>query len=164
MPPHAPCRLQPPLLLSKWREDFFASTRSVQIATVALLAARADTRTLPPHAPCRLQRRGGWSAASAGTPLPPHAPCRLQPVRGYFRFHHDGGFASTRSVQIATKALTESQRRLVLCLHTLRADCNMLPILYAKHPKLCLHTLRADCNGRNAQNCNMHFSERVLSR
>ena len=22
----------------------------------------------------------------------------------------------------------------------------MLPILYAKHPKLCLHTPRADCN------------------
>ena len=29
---------------------------------------------------------------------------------------------------------------------------------------VCLHTPRADCNGRNAQNCNMHFSERVLSR
>ena len=31
------------------------------------------------------------------------------------------------------------------------------------YTSLCLHTLRADCNGRNAQNCNMHFSERVLS-
>lgn len=36
LPPHAPCRLQPPLLLSKWREDFFASTRSVQIATAEM--------------------------------------------------------------------------------------------------------------------------------
>ena len=51
-------------------------------------------------------------------------------------------FASTRSVQIATEYLKE----------------------YDKSRALCLHTLRADCNGRNAQNCNMHFSERVLSR
>ena len=51
-------------------------------------------------------------------------------------------FASTRSVQIATEGIENGRR-----------PCD-----------LCLHTLRADCNGRNAQNCNMHFSERVLSR
>ena len=116
----------------------FASTRSVQIATIpfcplciwrllCLHTLRADCncpsgrqgcafQPLPPHAPCRLQQVtassvGGFSA------LPPHAPCRLQHDSAPKRFHIN----------------------------------------------LCLHTLRADCNGRNAQNCNMHFSERVLS-
>ena len=78
-------------------------------------------------------------------------------------------FASTRSVQIATRMLDNQIARTFLCLHTLRADCNG----WLKHgssaerplpphapcrlqPRfrssgvftlmLCLHTLRADCN------------------
>lgn len=51
-----------------------------------------------------------------------------------------------------------------LCLHTLRANCNGNADEMTAASRLCLHTLRADCNGRNAQNCNMHFLERVLSR
>ncbi len=56
--------------------------------------------------------------------MPPHAPCRLQ------RFIN-----STDEIEVH------------LCLHTLRADCNVV----AEKPRwinvLCLHTLRADCNG-----------------
>ena len=56
-------------------------------------------------------------------------------------------FASTRSVQIATCIQLPFCRRAGLCLHTLRADCNVV----AEKPRwinvLCLHTLRADCNG-----------------
>ena len=140
----------------------FASTRSVQIATqwcvrtgsppsLCLHTLRADCnatatrrnhfrQSLPPHAPCRLQR-DFFETESLTAALPPHAPCRLQHVRA----GKEGGkliFASTRSVQIATKFLKE---------------------MNVQH-MLCLHTLRADCNGRNAQNCNIHFSERVLSR
>ena len=58
----------------------------------------------------------------------PHAPCRLQ---------LDGNAAPTQP--------------LTLCLHTLRADCNVsneAPV--AGSSTLCLHTLRADCNGQRA--------------
>ena len=100
LPPHAPCRLQ-----RIWVENFvwsgyFASTRSVQIATklpfrasrrrlLCLHTLRADCNgkrryrsaqplPLPPHAPCRLQRmRARWTSCLP-KPLPPHAPCRLQ--------------------------------------------------------------------------------------
>ena len=106
----------------------------------------ASSIALPPHAPCRLQpRRGAGTQESnllclhtlradcnrengGGTlmtdPLPPHAPCRLQ-RNGE---HAVGGtliFASTRSVQIATLFVRHGVVfRLILCLHTLRADCN----------------------------------------
>ena len=74
--------------------------------------------------------------------LPPHAPCRLQ-----------------------RQALPFAARYSTLCLHTPRADCNRANVAEITIQNyLCLHTLRADCNGRNAQNCNMHFLERVLSR
>ena len=33
-----------------------------------------------------------------------------------------------------------------LCLHTLRADCNIIPASAPSKQALCLHTLRADCN------------------
>ena len=35
-----------------------------------------------------------------------------------------------------------------LCLHTLRADCNLGVLLAHETQELCLHTLRADCNLR----------------
>ena len=92
----------------------------------------------------------------------------------------DKPFASTRSVQIATRACSYFSISRWLCLHTLRADCNRSQHHAGQlHPAfastrsvqiattrsartspdvpLCLHTLRADCNGRNAQNCNIHF-------
>ena len=56
-------------------------------------------------------------------------------------------FASTRSVQIATRMPPPRRPPRRLCLHTLRADCNAQ--LSQQHPLaavLCLHTLRADCN------------------
>ena len=142
-------------------------------------------RTLPPHTPCRLQRslnirahydenlclhtlradcNDGYPSRQTCYPtLPPHAPCRLQPLPGT-TMRHLPNFASTRSVQIATKWTRTRAFYRDLCLHTLRADCNARKELFEQHMMLCLHTLRADCNGRNAQNCNMHFSERVLSR
>ena len=117
----------------------FASTRSVQIATGGRPRKKRSTPPLPPHTPCRLQR---WKCrADAAVPaLPPHAPCRLQRISTWECWTFCS-FASTRSVQIATP---------------------LLESLIIDNP-LCLHTLRADCNGRNVQNCNMHFSERVLS-
>ena len=127
--PHAPCRLQRGRLVDYTEIGFFASTRSVQIATphrgrrgklvmLCLHTLRADCNP-------RSQFRPG----SLPEPLPPHAPCRLQPetINCYCMIMP---FASTRSVQIATKAT---------------------PSIIAP-PALCLHTLRADCNCRNAQN------------
>ena len=108
-------------------EDF-ASTRSVQIATPRLTRAGSGTGPLPPHAPCRLQQ-GRQLAGAACQTLPPHAPCRLQPrlhstatksrplpphapcrlQRGcHPRAARPGGFASTRSVQIATRSSVSS--------------------------------------------------------
>ena len=210
--------------------NHFASTRSAQIATVShratsicqslcLHTLRADCNltfpdlrirknTLPPHAPRRLQ--------------PPPArrryeslPLCLHTLRADCNGCHSPGrwgcqpFASTRSAQIATAPAWYETAPQTLCLHTLRADCNApaavrggafhvlclhtlradcnngrgrqeMPQLFASTRSaqiatrqrvtppnakgLCLHTLRADCNGRNAQNCNIHFSERVLSR
>ena len=186
LPPHAPRRLQHLRQHPKGGVTIFASTRSAQIATrliqhperrpqLCLHTLRADCNNaarlhrrqgapLPPHAPRRLQRKEVNIYGAVYQPLPPHAPRRLQlrssraffravslpphaprrlqlTVRGAIDEVYD--FASTRSAQIATSAT--AVRR------TGRCD-------------LCLHTLRADCNGRNAQNCNIHFSERVLSR
>ena len=72
-------------------------------------------------------------------------------------------FASTRPVQIATWLRQPTPEEM--------AFASTRPVQIAtENPEwledglmLCLHTPRADCNGRNAQNCNMHFSERVLS-
>ena len=55
---------------------------------------------------------------------------------------------SARPVQIAT--CNFPPRSCDLFTLPPHAPCRlqqMLPILYAKHPKLCLHTPRADCNG-----------------
>ena len=106
----------------------------------------------------------------------PHAPCRLQreaAVRGM----RNPIFASTRSVQIATQWLCKRRqyadalpphapcrlqltlcnlrpRRHLLCLHTLRADCNKYTLCEAMHVHLlCLHTPRADCNVNSAERC-----------
>ena len=57
LPPHAPCRLQPTCKRSCGRFCAFASTRSVQIATCALIHVHTSKTPLPPHAPCRLQRQ-----------------------------------------------------------------------------------------------------------
>ena len=143
-------------------EHFFASTRSVQIATIltrlsvhgwvlCLHTLRADCnvfgrgdialqQTLCLHtlrADCN--RRAVCNDILCRS-LPPHAPCRLQHSRFLFIVSY-AFFASTRSVQIATYFLRFTHY----------------------DSSLCLHTLRADCNCRNAQNCNIHFSERVLS-
>ena len=185
LPPHAPCRLQ-----------HRVSPLTSDCHSLCLHTLRADCNfikynnfnvmsSLPPHAPCRLQRYLPTHFGKSHT-LPPHAPCRLQQQFLSVRVV-TSDFASTRSVQIATahaangvlsvKALPPhapcrlqhhgrylQQVQKFLCLHTLRADCNGLARnLRGVSCHLCLHTLRADCNGRNAQNCNMHFSERVLS-
>ena len=79
----------------------FASTRSVQIATL-LLFVHHLYRVLCLHtlrADCNVARE----SALMQVPSP---------------------FASTRSVQIATFPLRCRSGRLELCLHTLRADCN----------------------------------------
>ena len=55
-------------------------------------------------------------------------------------------FASTRSAQIATAKKKGIEYESILCLHTLRADCNVARELLEKRKALCLHTLRADCN------------------
>ena len=60
----------------------------------------------------------------AASPLPPHAPCRLQ-LPPLPMHKQQLIFASTRSVQIATKSRQrEHPRWVILCLHTLRVDCN----------------------------------------
>ena len=157
----------------------FASTRSVQIATfpfspavrcwfLCLHTLRAD---------CNLE---GFLFVLDGFILCLHtlrADCNHHRRGGHARIR---GFASTRSVQIATFAERLPVSLVPLCLHTLRADCNLprgtscitassfastrsVQIAtthdgqYQYVADLCLHTLRADCNGRNAQNCNIHF-------
>ena len=117
--------------------------------------------------------------------LPPHAPCRLQ-LQSKRTRHFASTFASTRSVQIATaiwacitKSTSFASTRSVQIATAASDEEELCPESFAstrsvqiatgcvgadgRQPDLCLHTLRADCNGRNAQNCNMHFSERVLS-
>ena len=170
MPPHAPCRLQPSMRPAATASESFASTRSVQIATIQLLVKPEQFRPLPPHAPCRLQlptifiqpccnhfastrsvQIATWlrtvprclflpfastrsvqiativccTAKPVETPLPPHAPCRLQRLT-----HKKAG------------------RITLLCLHTLRADCNFKWLTFISCKNLCLHTLRADCNAQ----------------
>ena len=163
LPPHAPCRLQ------QERKAERAEHRALCLHTL-----RADCNAdatpappaqaaLPPHAPCRLQRAAQSAASIGSSPLPPHAPCRLQ--------HRPDGNASRRSR---------------LCLHTLRADCNKASVLPAArntplppHAPCRLQHRReiilgilgalpphAPCRlqRQKCTECNMHFSERVLSR
>ena len=140
----------------------FASTRSVQIATVKSIGNRlhtifASTRSVQ----IATQFRPGLLLAQKLCLHTLRADCNATMSA---RIRLSVSFASTRSVQIATGWTIKLTTTLLLCLHTLRADCNSLGLMVCMIlPRLCLHTLRADCNGRNAQNCNMHFSERVLS-
>ena len=162
LPPHAPCRLQP------------RAVHGMRINRILCLHT--------PRADCNV---------TASTKLPSvvyFASTRPVQIATYVDklVNSKEIFASTRSVQIATQPYPCKLFSTFLCLHTLRADCNeavaVLVSVYATLPPhapcrlqpqarrawvfpfwLCLHTLRADCNGRNAQNCNMHFSERVLS-
>ena len=84
--------------------------------------------------------------------LPPHAPCRLQPNRTE-RNIIQTCFASTRSVQIATKV--NGMPLIVLPALPPHAPCRLQPCIqlpFCRRAGLCLHTLRADCNSRrNAQ-------------
>ena len=66
-------------------------------------------RTLPPHAPCRLQRLYVSTLPIIGVALPPHAPCRLQ-------------------LGIVSAIVADP----LLCLHTLRADCNNRSTAWSK--------------------------------
>ena len=102
----------------------FASTRSVQIATFCFVSCcwgeslclhtlRADCN---PHV---------YNQGVGGSPLPPHAPCRLQRVTTVLTTW-TLSFASTRSVQIATRIKPFHRVGVELCLHTLRADCNRI--------------------------------------
>ncbi len=75
-----------------------------------------------PHAPCRLQLVSRL-LPSVLPSLPPHAPCRLQLTMGM-----------------------DTQDNRLLCLHTLRADCNFTTAELIDEVLLCLHTPRADCN------------------
>ena len=78
----------------------FASTRSVQIATVKSIGNRLHTIFA--------------STRSVQIATNYESTWRLE----------DELFASTRSVQIATKNKRLAALRYILCLHTLRADCN----------------------------------------
>ena len=102
--------------------------------------------TLPPHAPCRLQRLSPFSICSTMS----FASTRSVQIAtendsGAFR---RSCFASTRSVQIATYSQIVLCSSVLLCLHTLRADCNVSNSASICLMLLCLHTLRADCNRR----------------
>ena len=121
---HAQCRLQHRRNMTPRECKFFASTRSVQIATTRLSMMRgcipfastrsvqiatATTRPTRPTArflclhTLRADCNAAPSAASIGSsPLPPHAPCRLQRL-SVAQLIVDSVFASTRSVQIATQ-------------------------------------------------------------
>ena len=103
----------------------FASTRPVQIATRhrghAVRTGALCLHTL--RADCNGNARANGVAISA---LPPHAPCRLQ-HNVTMILPLSQPFASTRSVQIATPALYTAIVKAFLCLHTLRADCNLIP-------------------------------------
>ena len=163
MPPHAPCRLQ-----QMWERVY---TDTVE--------------PLPPHAPCRLQPKvvGGHAECFGLCLHTPRADCNTRDgavrVSKYLCLHTPRAdcncqgirrkqgartFASTRPVQIATRQRGND----VACPHfasTRPVQIATSPVmLFSESSPLCLHTPRADCNGRNAQNCNMHFSERVLSR
>ena len=133
-------------------------------------ARGAATAALPPHAPCRLQQQHDHqhqhprllclhtlradcnqilqTILPVAQPLPPHAPCRLQ-HNAPGVMPQESAFASTRSVQIATRGRMGNRHSAYLCLHTLRADCNAAKTQLKAAQKLCLHTLRADCNQNN---------------
>ena len=139
LPPHAPCRLQLGYRVRRNGARTFASTRSVQIATKFSSMQRtscsfASTRSV--------QIATLFTVAPLGIKIFASTRSVQIATRTLFFWSSGSVFASTRSVQIATPTASAESRR----------------------APLCLHTLRADCNGRNAQNCNIHFSERVLSR
>ena len=142
LPPHAPRRLQ------RRNGGEYALLESLCLHTLRADCNAAATRrnhfrrSLPPHAPRRLQRTSRRCLISRKPSLPPHAPRRLQQ-------HHAESLEPTLTT-LPPHAPRRLQRGKFYALENGRV--------------LCLHTLRADCNGRNAQNCNIHFSERVLSR
>ena len=79
LPPHAPCRLQLSRRRGVLTPTCFASTRSVQIATVRQRHPRAGKHlclhTL--RTDCNVQ---SWYWQLRRWTLPPHAPCRLQHI------------------------------------------------------------------------------------
>ena len=189
LPPHAPCRLQHAVISRLCAISALPphAPCRLQLQSLGIIGT---AYALPPHAPCRLQQaaegRDGivitlclhtlradcniWEQFPFTNfhALPPHAPCRLQQCHTMAQADFDD-FASTRSVQIATKSsaiLTWYATALpphapcrlqrlahlstrsddCLCLHTLRADCNLCAPGDNRACGLCLHTLRADCN------------------
>ena len=107
LPPHAPCRLQRGLLLCLLQFHLFASTRSVQIATItasrtkrrccfastrpvqiATFAANSSASTvdLCLHTPRTDCNHCGPQKSRPQRTLPPHAPYRLQPPFVCFKF------------------------------------------------------------------------------
>ena len=80
---------------------------------------------MPPHAPCRLQP----AMIATLSPKKTFASTRSVQIATRFRkLRHPSyrNFASTRSVQIATAPEKLAQLAVQLCLHTLRADCNSM--------------------------------------
>ncbi len=162
LPPHAPCRLQlrletsssgcKQLCLHTLRADCNGHcTAAGGCPRLCLHTLRAD---------CNGVRRS-WNMRFHA--LPPHAPCRLQrltspPPR------RNAPFASTRSVQIATRHAAEHEIAAELCLHTLRADCNDAKPLPRKHPSTLPPHAPCRLQLQKCTECNMHFLERVLSR
>ena len=120
----------------------FASTRSVQIATciqlpfcrragLCLHTLRADCNVVAEkprwinvlclhtlRADCN---NGNRENLFRTRPLPPHAPCRLQPNGTWIKLG-GGTFASTRSVQIATRCTTSTRQTSTLPPH---APCRL---------------------------------------
>ena len=105
-------------------------------------------QTLPPHAPCRLQR-SRRSARVVVMHFASTRPVQIATKRAN-KEPYSLLFASTRPVQIATATCCCRWRSMqTLCLHTPRADCNLvLREIALRGTNLCLHTPRADCNGR----------------
>ena len=118
----------------------------MQIATSADRSRRRPHPSLPPHAPCRLQRGGRCGEAPAAEGFASTRSVQIATLIWVLTDLMFRVFASTRSVQIATAALRPHSLPPSLCLHTLRADCNKKNLKNPLTTWLCLHTLRADCN------------------
>ena len=163
MPPHAPCRLQQGRKLSQ-----------------------LPPRSLPPHAPCRLQQNHGDRKRREDV-LCLHTPRADCNHRGHLRALIVCCFASTRPVQIATYQQKTYNPYFFLCLHTPRADCNKrvtqrsrIQWTFASTRPVQIATWEMALSWKTTQplpphapcrlqrqkctECNMHFSERVLSR
>ena len=148
LPPHAPCRLQ----------RFINSTDEIEVH-LCLHTLRADCngkeyRKPASHNLCLHTLRADCNEPRQFLVIPAYLLC-LHTLRAdcnsrtIFSSRPYKAFASTRSVQIATRgAVPAPYSRNTLPPHApcrLQPHSTMSPALFLL---LCLHTLRADCNNR----------------